>query len=94
MHLNWKIYYFNHPHIPNREDLIYFVNRHFVAEMPRFEGEEYQNVYEEYGSTAFTDDYKRKAVEVVRMNNTHSTAIIGCKKDDSEKCKRGYSRTE
>ncbi len=32
---------------PNREDLIYFVNRHFVAEMPRFEGEEYHNVYQE-----------------------------------------------
>jgi len=30
---------------PNPEDLIYFVNRHFVAEMPRFEGEEYQNIY-------------------------------------------------
>jgi hypothetical protein len=30
---------------PNREDLIYFVNRHFVAEMPRFEGDEYHNVY-------------------------------------------------
>jgi hypothetical protein len=81
---------------PNREDLIYFVNRHFVAEMPRFEGEEYHNVYQEDGSTAFTDEYKRKAVEVVRMNNTHkcATAINGCKKDDSEKCKRGYSRTE
>ena len=83
---------------PNREDLIYFVNRHFVAEMPRFEGEEYHNVYQEDGS--FTDEYKRKAVEVVCMNNTHkcstlwSTAINGCKKDNSEKCKRGYSRTE
>jgi hypothetical protein len=67
---------------PNREDLIYFVNRHFVAEMPHFEGEEYHNVYEEDGSTAFTDEYKRKAVEVVRMNNTHkcSTAINGCKR--------------
>ena len=52
---------------PNREDLIYFVNRHFVAEMPRFEGEEYQNVFQEDGSTAFTDEYKRKAVEVVRI---------------------------
>ncbi len=62
----------------NREDLIYFVNRHFIAEMPRFEGEEYHNVYQEQdGSTAFTDEYKRKAVEVVCMNNTHkcSTAI-------------------
>ncbi len=81
---------------PNWEDLIYFVNRHFVAEMPRYEGEEYHNVYKEDGATAFTDEYKWKAVEVVHMNNTHkcSTAINGCKKDDSEKCKRGYSRTE
>ena len=47
---------------PNREDLIYFVNRHFVAEMPRFEGEDYHNVYNDDGSTAFTDEYKRKAV--------------------------------
>jgi hypothetical protein len=82
---------------PNWEDLIYFVNRHFIAEMPRFEGEEYHNVYQEQdGSTAFTDEYNRNAVEVVRMNNTHkcSTAINGCKKDNSEKCKCGYSRTE
>jgi len=43
---------------PNREDLIYFVNRHFVAETPRFEGEEYHNVYQEDGSTALTDEYK------------------------------------
>jgi len=83
---------------PNREDLIYFVNRHFVvvAEMPHFEGEEYQNVHTEYGTPAFTEDYKQNAVEVVRMNNTHkcSTAINGCKKKDSGICKRGYSRTE
>ena len=81
---------------PNREDLIYYVNRHFVAEKPRFEGEEYHNGYQEDGSTMFAYEYKRKAVEVVSMNNTHkcSTATNGCKKDDSEKCKRGYSRTE
>jgi len=42
---------------PNWEDLIYFVNRHFVAEMPHFEGEEYHNIYKEDGSTAFTDEY-------------------------------------
>jgi len=78
---------------PNREDLISFVNRHFVAEMPRFEGEEHQNVYMQ---DAFTDEYKRKAVEVVRMNNTHkcATAINGCKQDDDDTCKRGFSRTE
>jgi hypothetical protein len=81
---------------PYRQNLIYFVNRHFVAEMPRFKGEDYHNVYAEDGTTAFTDEYKQKAVEVVRVNNTHncSTAINGCKKDDSVKCKRGYSRTE
>ena len=64
--------------------------------MPRFVGEEYQNVYEEDWSTAFTNDYKQKAVEVVCMNNTHkcATAINGCKKDDGEKCKWGCSRTE
>jgi hypothetical protein len=81
---------------PNREDLIYFVNRHFVADMPRFEGEEYQNVHTEDGTLAFTEEYKRNAVEVVCMNNTHtcSTAINGCKKEDSGICKRGYSRTK
>ncbi len=33
---------------------------------------------------AFTDEYKRKAVEVVRMNNTHkcATAINGCKEKE------------
>ncbi len=81
---------------PNCEDLIDFVNRHFVVKMPCFEGEEHQNVYAEDGTTAFTDEYKQKAVEVVRMNNTHkcATAINGCKTDDSDKCKWGYSRTE
>ncbi len=38
---------------PNCEDLIYFVNGHFVAEMPCFEGEEYHNVYVEDVTTAF-----------------------------------------
>ncbi len=42
---------------PNHEDLIYFVNRHFVAEMPCFEGEEYHNIYAKDGTTAFTDEY-------------------------------------
>ncbi len=46
---------------PNCKDLIYFVNRHFVAEMPRLEGEEYHNVYAEDGTTAFTDEYQQKA---------------------------------
>ncbi len=33
---------------------------------------------------------------MVRMNNTHkcATAINGCKKDDDDTCKRGFSRTD
>ncbi len=77
----------------NREDLINFVNRHFAAEMPRFDGEEFQNIYAVDGGPAYTEQYKQKAVEMVRMNNTHrcSTAINGCKKDANNLCKRGYS---
>jgi len=80
----------------NRDVLIDFVNRNFVAEMPRFEGEEHQNVYANDGHPAFTNEYKEMAVKTVRMNNTHkcSTAINGCKKDADAKCKRGYSRDE
>jgi len=44
--------------------------------MPRFEGEEYHNVYQVDGYTAFTDEYKQKAVEVVRMNNTHKCSEV------------------
>ena len=51
---------------PNREDLmIHFVNKYFVAEMPRFEGEEHQNVNTKDGDPEFTEEYKRKAIEVV-----------------------------
>ncbi len=61
--------------------------------MPRFEGEEHQNVYMQ---DAFIDEYKQKAVEVVRMNNTHkcATAINGCKKGYDDTCKGGFSCTE
>ncbi len=30
---------------PNRDSLIDFVNKHFIAEMPCFEGEDCQNIY-------------------------------------------------
>ena len=64
--------------------------------MPRFEGEEHQNVYTKDGDQKFTDEYKRKAIEVVHMSNTHkcATAINGCKIYSNAQCKRGYSRTE
>jgi hypothetical protein len=81
----------------NNEDLINFVDSHFMAELPRFEGEEHQNVYTMMNpESEFTQEYKEKAVEMVRMHNTHkcSTSINGCKKDINAECKRGYSRGE
>jgi hypothetical protein len=81
---------------PNCEDLINFVNRHFAAEMPCFDEEEFQNIYAADGAPAYTEQYKQKAVEIVCMNNTHrcATAINGCKKDATNLCKCGYSRSE
>ncbi len=81
----------------NRKDLIIFVNRHFAAEMPCFDGEEFQNIYAADGAPAYTKQYKQKMVEMVRMNNTHrcATAINGCKKDANNfLCKRGYSHSK
>ena len=51
--------------------------------MPRFEGEDCHNIYALNGVPEFIDEYQRKAVEMVRMNNTHkcATAINGCKKE-------------
>jgi hypothetical protein len=67
----------------NRDILIDFVNRNFVAEMPCFEGEEHQNIYAKDGYPDFTDECQEMAVKAVHMNNTHkcATAINGCKKD-------------
>jgi hypothetical protein len=64
--------------------------------MPRFEGDEHQNIYHEEDSPAYTDAYKRKSVKLVHLNNTHqcSTAINGCKKNEGCQCKREYSRTD
>jgi hypothetical protein len=80
----------------NGEELISFVSKYFIAEMPRFEGDNHQNIYHEEDSPAYTDAYKRKSVKLVQINNTHqcSTAINGCKKNEGCQCKRGYSRTD
>ena len=43
---------------PNCEDIIIFVNRHFVADMPLVEREEHQHVYMKDGDQAYTDEYK------------------------------------
>jgi hypothetical protein len=81
---------------PNCEDLIKFVNRHFAAEMPCFEGEEFQNIYTVDDAPEYTEQYKQKAVEMVGMNNTHrcATAMNGCKKDAKDLCTCGYSSSK
>jgi hypothetical protein len=54
--------------------------------MPCFVGEEFQNIDAVDGAPAYTEQYKQKAVEMVRMNNTHrcTTAIDWCKKDGND----------
>jgi hypothetical protein len=47
----------------NRDDLISFVNQHFLAEMPSFEGEDHQNIYAEDRAQPFTAENKSKAME-------------------------------
>ncbi len=80
----------------NQEDLIDFVDRNFMAELPRFEGEEFQNVHWWDNENELTDDYKAKALEMVHKHNLHSCAVAvnGCKKDISDRCRHGYSRTD
>jgi hypothetical protein len=80
---------------PDKDALIKFVNKHFVAEIPRFEGDEYPNVFPALGEPPFTEEYKQKCVELVRMHNTHkcSEAVNGCKKNSTARCKRGYNNT-
>ncbi len=78
---------------PNHDNLIDFVNKHFIAEMPHFEGEDCQNMFALHGIPELTDVCKQNAVEMVRMNNTHkcATAIHGCRKEADDECRRGYS---
>jgi hypothetical protein len=73
-----------------------FVNRNFIAELPRFEGENFQNVHWWDNENELTDDYKAKALEMVCKHNMHNCAVTvnGCKKDISDRCRRGYRRTD
>ena len=43
---------------PDKDALINFVNEHFIAEIPRFEREEYPNVFPVHGEPPFTEEYK------------------------------------
>jgi hypothetical protein len=72
----------------NQEDLIDFIGRNFIAELPKFKGEEFQNIHWWDNEHESTDNYKAKALEMVPKNNLHKCAIAvnGCKKDISAKC--------
>jgi hypothetical protein len=80
----------------NQNDLFEFVDQNFTAEMPRFEGEELANILWWDDGDKLTDEYKEKAVAMARKHNLHNCAVAvnGCKKDVSDRCRRGYSRTE
>jgi hypothetical protein len=80
----------------DQDKLINFVNKYFIAEMPRFAGEECQNVFQEIGKEPFDDAYRRKAVQLVRAHNIHkcNVALNACKKKSTDKCSRGYNCTE
>jgi len=79
----------------NQEGLFDFVNKHFIAEMPRFAGEADQNIFPA-NNEIFDNTYQEKARELVRMHNIHhcAVAINGCKKECTDKCRRGYDRHE
>ena len=65
--------------------------------MPRFAGEQYQNVFQTEGEEqSFDDAYKKKAVELVRKHNIHGCAVAvnGCRKKQSDQCKYGYDRCD
>ncbi len=77
-------------HDPNRDDLINFVERYFVAEMLWcFGGDENQNAFQSASVPNFPEEYKQKAIELVRMQNTHKCAVAanGCKKQAGDICK-------
>ena len=80
----------------NQEYLNAFVDRNFIAELPRFEGEEFQNIYWWDNENELTYDCKTKALEIVCKHNFYKcvVAVNGCKNDISDRCKWGYSHTE
>ncbi len=49
----------------NQNELIDFVDRNFIAELPQFEGEEFQNVHWWDNENELTDDQKAKTLEMV-----------------------------
>jgi hypothetical protein len=78
------------------DELISFANRNFIAEMPRFQGNEYDNIGWWGNENDLTEDFKAKVLKTVCMHNFYNCAVAinGCKKDASDRCQHGYSRTE
>jgi hypothetical protein len=66
------------------DEIISFVNRNFIAELPRFQGNEYHNLDWWGNENELTEDLKTKALKTVCKHNLHNgaVAINGCKKDD------------
>jgi hypothetical protein len=80
----------------DQNNLIDFVDRNFIAELPWFEGEEFENIHWWDNKHELTEDYKAKALEMDCKHNLHKSAVAvnGCKQDISDRCRRGYSRME
>ncbi len=66
----------------NQEDLIDFVNRNFIAELPQFKGGNFKNIHWWDNENELTDNYKARALEIVCKHNLHNYAVAvnGCKK--------------
>jgi hypothetical protein len=75
------------------DELFAFVNRNFIAELPPFAGNEYQNIHWWGNEIDLTEDFKAKALIMVCKHNLNNCAVAinGCKKDVSDRCRRGYS---
>jgi hypothetical protein len=64
------------------------VDRNFIAELPRFQGNEYHNIDWWGNENELTEDFKANALKTVCKHNLHdcAVAINGCKKDASDRC--------
>ncbi len=80
----------------DRDQLISFVDRNFIAELPRLQRNEYHNIDWWGNENELTEDFKAKAVKRVHKHNLQNCAVAinGCKIDASDRCQHGYIRTE
>jgi hypothetical protein len=65
----------------------------FISELPHFQENEYHNI-DWCNVNELTENFKAKALKKACKHNLCAVAINGCKKDASDRCRRGYSRTE